>query len=196
MQTKKITQFLLARHGETQWNQLRRLQGSLDSALTERGQSQAIDLAHSMMEQSVDLILSSPLGRALSTASKCEKMLSSEINVHIGLVERHFGDWQGKYFDELTEEESFEDIFLQVTNDSPPNGESGIDCRIRILKTLTDVANNNPQKKILVITHGDAIRCFLDSFMKTNGNDAYSQYANGQVFPVEFCHISQQFSHS
>ncbi|PWK46357.1 histidine phosphatase family protein, partial [Pleionea mediterranea] len=68
--------FYLARHGETEWNRIKRLQGRLDSPLTEQGIQQANDLAASMTNYSVDAVITSPLLRARRTAEICQQQLN------------------------------------------------------------------------------------------------------------------------
>jgi broad specificity phosphatase PhoE len=194
MKKKQITQFILARHGETEWNKLRRLQGHLDSPLTLSGQNQAKKLVEKITLHSIELVITSPLGRALNTAIICQSRLSLALKINSGLVERHFGDWQGRLFDELAAEQYFKQIFSQVTKHSPPNGEAGLDCGTRISHTLVDIAVTQSENRILVITHGDAIRCFLATLSQNSGCDAYSQYGNGKIFPVNYCHSSKSFN--
>lgn len=190
---KSSSYFYLARHGETDWNRHRRLQGHLNSDLSPTGKQQAESLAQLAEDNAIELIISSPLGRALDTAIICQKKLSLDLSISDELIERHFGDWQGLYFDDLQSETHFESIFFQVTEQSPPNGESGLDCAIRINNCLKSIALQHSQKRILVVTHGDAIRCFLSSLSHQSACDAYSQYGNGKLFPIEFCHTSQEF---
>lgn len=191
---KNITQFILARHGETKWNQVRRLQGHLDSPLTKAGLEQANFIAESTLNAPVELLFSSPLGRAKTTAQSIQQKLAIPLHMEQGLIERHFGDWQGAYFDDLVECSYFEQIFSQVTQHAPPNGESGVACAQRISNTLIKLANESFQASILVITHGDAIRCFMNSLYGNVNCDAYSQYGNGKMFPIKFCHLTQSFS--
>ena len=194
MSNKSTTEFLLARHGETEWNRIRRLQGRLDSPLSQAGQSQALTLAESMQNCGVDLILSSPLGRARETAKVCQEVLTLDLHLDEGLQERHFGQWQSQYFDELSHHDNFEAVFFQVTDRAPPGGESGVECGDRISKVLCSIANSFQQRKFLIVTHGDAIRCFLASLSQQGECDAYSQYGNGRVFPVNYCHQKNEFS--
>lgn len=115
------TSFYLTRHGETDWNCLRKLQRQLDSPLTPRGIEQAHKISRHIEFNSIDCIVTSPIGRAFETARLCNKMMKKSMVVHQGLIERDFGDWQGKLFDELSSEENFESIFFRVTEDSPPS---------------------------------------------------------------------------
>lgn len=183
----------MARHGETEWNQLRRLQGRLDSPLTTQGIEQAKALAVNLSTQNIHRIISSPLGRALNTAKLCQQELQIQIEIEQELQERHFGDWQDQLFDELSNQANFKSVFFEVTDDSPPSGESGHACGLRIWQSLVKTAEKFPSENLLIITHGDAIRCFLSRLNQTGAVDAYSQYGNGRVFELNYIHVSKEF---
>ncbi len=189
-----MTNFFLARHGETEWNRVRRLQGQKDSVLTSQGVEQADKLAQVMADKNISSIYSSPLGRALNTAKKCQQALAIKTEIVDGLQERFFGLWQEQYFDDLKDEPHFEQVFFQVSDKAPPQGESGIDCGKRIEQSLRKIAADKGEQNILIVTHGDAIRCFLAQLSDEAACNAYSQYGNGRVFPVSFCHQSKNFS--
>ncbi|MCI2284085.1 histidine phosphatase family protein [Colwellia sp. MSW7] len=67
------TRLYLARHGETLWNRTRRLQGQLDSELTDLGNLQSAQIADELVTKNIQLIISSPLGRAVKSATICQK---------------------------------------------------------------------------------------------------------------------------
>ena len=193
MNIPNTTKIILARHGETEWNTVRRLQGNLDSPMTERGKEQAKNIAETLRSKKIDQIVCSPLGRALESAMICKHELNIKLTTENGLVERNFGDWQGLHFDDLSEKNNFKEIFFQLTNHSPPNGESGYECSSRISSVLTELARRYKNQTVLVISHGDAIRCFLESISAQGNCDAYSQYGNGKCFGIEYCHNNSCF---
>ena len=81
------TKIYLARHGETLWNKTQRLQGQLDSELTSLGKIQSLDVANKLVTKNIDLIISSPLGRALESAYICQEKL--KVAHHIS------AEWKG-----------------------------------------------------------------------------------------------------
>ena len=188
-----ITKLYLARHGETEWNLYKKLQGRLDSPLTEVGKTQAEQLGQKLMGEGVAKIYASPLGRASQTAIRCKAALNIELEYIDALQERHFGDWQASFFDDLNGHKNFESIFFKVTQDSPPNGEAGLACAQRIQDCLGLLVPKHIQQKLLIVTHGDAIRCFMSLITKESGVDAYSQYGNGKIFEIDFCHESLSY---
>ena len=189
-----MTIFHLARHGETEWNRVKRLQGQLDSPLTEQGIQQASDLAVSIKPLNIDAIISSPLPRAKRTADICQQQLNCPIIVNDLLQERHFGDWQQQLFDDLRHLPNFEDIFFRVTNHTPPNGESALHGAKRLQQALLDLTKQFTHQRLLIVTHGDLLRSFLAQFNRDAFCDAYSQYGNGRYFTVEFSADTQLFS--
>ncbi|MFT5759077.1 MAG: broad specificity phosphatase PhoE [Alteromonadaceae bacterium] len=83
------THFFLSRHGETQWNKIKKLQGQLDSPLTDTGLIQANNIARYLKAQSIDLIVSPPLKRAFDTAKRCQQQLKCPIRHESNLMEHH-----------------------------------------------------------------------------------------------------------
>lgn len=187
------TKLYLARHGETEWNLYKKLQGRLDSPLTEAGKHQANQLGQRLLAENVHKIYASPLGRASQTALRCKAVLSVDLEYEDELQERHFGDWQSSFFDDLDGHKHFHDIFFKVTHESPPNGESGVACAQRIQNCLNLIVAQHSQQNLLVVTHGDAIRCFMSLITKESGVDAYSQYGNGKIFEIDFCHDAESY---
>ncbi len=188
------TTFYLARHGETEWNRVKRLQGQMDSPLTQVGLLQAEQLALSLKNEGIGHIVSSPLSRALLTAEACQKGLNLDLSIDDNLMERHFGEWQQKLFNDLREEPDFENIFFRVTAHKPPNGESALQGAERFKLALQTIAKTCSENKILIVTHGDLLRCFLAQLNNKTFCDAYSQYGNGHCFRVVFDHLEKSFS--
>jgi len=188
------TRFFLSRHGETQWNKRQKLQGQLDSPLTEIGLMQASNIAISVKIHSIDLIVSSPLKRALATATICQQQLHCPIKQESKLMERHFGDWQAQLVKNIENHSDYLPIFNQVSKHKPPNGETSIDCAHRFELALFEIANNYPTQNILVVSHGDVMRCFLSYIKLTNINGVLNQYNNGCLIAINFNHQTKEFS--
>lgn len=187
------TDFYLCRHGETQWNVVKRLQGRLNSELTNKGQTQAQTLAQTLKTENIDVIVTSPLGRAHQTALVCQQHIKRDLVIEDGLTERHFGDWQGALFESLSDKPQFSEIFFEVTNDEPPNGESSIAANKRFTDALEKIARQYGEQNVLVVTHGDVLRSFFAQLKQKEFCDAYSQYGNGKYFRVRFCHLEKTF---
>lgn len=190
----KVSQLLLARHGETVWNVEKRLQGQHDSELTEKGITQAEQLAKEVAPFNVSKIISSTLGRAQKTAKISADYLKQSYQVMHGLEERHFGLWQGKLFHSLNQHPYYQEIFHQTTTHQPPEGESAIQATCRFTATLKNIISQYPKERCLVISHGDVLRCFLSSLSNDVVGDAYNEFTNGCLIPLNYCHSSNKFT--
>src|SRR5258707_14584191 len=94
------TQVLFIRHGETDWNRIKRIQGHIDIPLATTGIAQAGQLAQRFLLESkagarIDAVYSSDLQRAQQTAKPFADALGLSLSLHEGLRERWYGDFQG-----------------------------------------------------------------------------------------------------
>lgn len=146
----------LCRHGETVWNREMRLQGQLDSDLTQSGQDQAQILGESLKDHNIQRILTSPLGRAKKTALICNQSLNCDVIEVDALKERNFGSHQGKVI------ECYSKIPSQsVQSESDCTIEPEEECATRFYNALTDYISKFTETPILVVSHGEIIRHFI-----------------------------------
>ncbi len=193
--TSMNTVFFLARHGETQWNKLKKLQGQLDSPLTDMGQQQAKDLGQGLRSKNIKAIVSSPLLRAVNTAKICQQILTCPLTIQAKLKERHFGSWQGKLQADVKTAENYQAIFFQALHHSPPNGESGQQCAQRFQQTLIELAQQHVNNNVLIISHGDILRCFLANMAQQGVPSANIAYNNACLLQVNYNHHQQEFTY-
>ncbi|MDO6427567.1 histidine phosphatase family protein [Thalassotalea sp. 1_MG-2023] len=180
------TLFFLARHGETIWNKEMRFQGHLDSKLTSLGVKQSQQIANQLQAKGIDAIISSPLGRAQSTAKICQKALDRPYQVEPELIERHLGVWQGQRVEEVALLPDYCEILQQYSELSSHHGESAVACHQRIQRAFHQIAKHYNGGKILVIFHGEALRCFLAGLGKVTKRNAYEQYQNGCIIKLTY----------
>ena len=90
-----MTQIILVRHGETEWNVKEVFRGRIDIELNETGLKQAQLLAKYLSNTKIDAIYSSPLKRALTTAEIIANYHKLKVEIAPGLVDFDFGEWQG-----------------------------------------------------------------------------------------------------
>ena len=197
---KNLLPIYFVRHGETVWNTEKRLQGQLDSPLTNNGIQQIQSLLPELKKLSISQVLTSPLGRAMESAKIIAEHFNIFLNVIDDLKERHFGDWQGELFEELKSKGLFSSVLLNVNNDKPNGGESGLNCAKRMQGYLMNQIKNESFEHTLIMTHGEILRCFLSQLPVLNGKnneqlsaDAYSQYRNGRIFKVAYCFEDKKF---
>lgn len=128
----------LARHGQTAWNHEHRLQGRLDSPLTDAGIGHAREIAHRLEGAGVGIVCTSPLGRARRTAEIVAEHLGAEIVVVDELAEVDHGSFAGRTWAEL--EEAYPGVrALRSENRygwAFPGGESYASARPRAIRAL------------------------------------------------------------
>lgn len=91
----------VARPGETEFDGLSRIQGSLDLPLTDRGQAQVAQLAEALRGETIDVIYASPTEPAASSALQLGESLGVPVKVVDGLANLHLGLWQGLLADDI-----------------------------------------------------------------------------------------------
>ena len=144
----------LVRHGETDWNVSRRIQGHSDVDLNEQGVLQAKRVGEHFREKTIHAIYSSDLRRARNTAARIARHFSREVAAHTSLRERCYGEWEG-----LT----YEEIQARFANrDETSCGiESFEEMQQRAVRALTGLAQRHPGESIVVVSHGGLINSFL-----------------------------------
>ncbi|HEY6530899.1 MAG TPA: histidine phosphatase family protein [Acidimicrobiales bacterium] len=143
---------LLVRHGQSEWNAVGRWQGRADPALTELGRLQALHAAGRV--GAVDVIVASPLIRALETA----RLISNHLGVgpvvlEADLVERDAGEWEG-----LTRGQIEQRWPGYLAEEKRPTGYEGHDDLIRRVRAALDrVHLTYDGAEVLVVSHGGVI---------------------------------------
>ena len=130
---------LLARHGQTVWNVEHRLQGQLDSPLTDEGVAQARRIAERLAGAGVLTVCSSPLGRALQTAVIIADRLGADVIEVPELSEVHHGELAGMTWEEIDEAypTAREERAANRYGWAFPGGESYAQARARARKALS-----------------------------------------------------------
>jgi glucosyl-3-phosphoglycerate phosphatase len=142
----------LWRHGQTTWNAERRFQGQSDIPLDETGQAQAERAARLLAALRPDLIVSSDLSRATSTAAPLARLTGLEVMLDKDLRERHGGCWEG-----LTDAEIRERYPQAHATWTPPDGEPTGAVADRVAASLQRTAAAAADLAV-VVSHGAALR--------------------------------------
>ena len=169
-----MTRILLARHGETDWNLQRRVQGHSDTPLNETGRAQALALAETLAGAELDAIYSSDLARARETARVVAERLGLSVSVLPELRERNFGTWEG-----LTDTEILA-RFPQAKSGSWGDAETKEEMTERVLGALRRIAAAHPGGRVLVVTHGGPVR----SLLIESGLDGRGPIGNCSLYEV------------
>lgn len=155
----------VVRHGQTEWNVLRKMQGSVDIPLNEKGIEQAKQTKENLEGVKFDMIFCSPLERAKQTA----EVINSDRNLYIifddRLRERNYGEFEG------TAKSSFNynDFWAYTKNLKYSKAENVQDFFKRIYGFIDELKFNYPDKSILIVCHAGvvkAIECYANGMMK------------------------------
>ena len=152
----RMTEIILARHGETLWNQQGRMQGQRDSPLTETGIRQARQLARRLKAVAFSALYSSDLGRAHRTAARIAGETGHAIIADERLRERHFGVFEGMTNSEIRERypEHYERFASRDPHFAMPGGESAAVFHERCLNCMVEIAARHDAQTVVVVAHG------------------------------------------
>jgi len=170
----RTTRLLVARHGETRDNAVRRWQGWNDSPLTARGVSQAEALGRRLASESdpVAALYSSDLGRAVHTATIAGQPLGLSPATDPSLRERNAGEFSGLSLQQLNDRYAA-DMARRDTGSlldwTPPGGESLRQVLERVLASLDRIAAAWRGRSVVVVTHGGVIRVLATHVLARDG---------------------------
>jgi probable phosphoglycerate mutase len=152
----------LLRHGVTRHTAERRFSGpgGDDPGLTPEGREQVSRSALALARDGgIDAIVSSPLRRALDSASVVSDALGLEVVVDDGFREASFGDWDGHTLAEVEQRWPVElDAWLSSTDSAPPGGESMGAVRMRVDEALGRTLSTYPGRTVVVVSHVNPIK--------------------------------------
>ncbi len=156
----EATRIIAVRHGETAWNVDARIQGQLDVGLNDTGRWQARRVGEALAGEQISAVYSSDLGRAHQTAQSIAEVTGVAVVPEEGLRERSFGIFEGKTFDEIHETwpDHAHNWRKRIPEWEPPEGgESLIQLRERVTRTLQSLAARHPGEQIVVVAHGGVL---------------------------------------
>jgi 2,3-bisphosphoglycerate-dependent phosphoglycerate mutase len=178
----------LVRHGESTWNELGLIQGHAEGpVLTEKGQSQSLDVAHRLQGTGVQAIYASDLARAQQTAALIGAALELPVQTDPALRERCFGVLEGRPFAELDSLHSgIRDERVIDASARPVGGESLDDLHARVGTFMTWLEDEPlGGGDVVVVTHGGTIRALRAYCAGVAMRDSqWDQVPNGSVWGV------------
>ena len=165
----RIRRLVMLRHGQTNYNAGSRMQGQLDTELTDLGRDQAAAAAEVLAKRQPLVIVSSDLRRALDTAVALGERSGQPVLVDTRLRETHLGDWQG--MTHLEVDAAAPGARLAWRDDArwaPHGGESRVDVAARNMPLLAeliaeqtewglDQGGNDPERPVVLVAHGGLI---------------------------------------
>lgn len=149
-----MTEIILVRHGETDWNVGEVFRGRIDVELNDTGIKQAEFLAEYLSQVKIDAIYSSPLRRALKTAELIAGYHKLKANESPGLIDLDYGEWQGLSHQQV--KDRYKELYAAWT-DHPelvkmPGGESLDDVRKRAMAVVEEVVVKY-QGTVVLVSH-------------------------------------------
>ncbi|PHM37032.1 2,3-diphosphoglycerate-dependent phosphoglycerate mutase GpmB [Xenorhabdus innexi] len=162
-----MLQVYLVRHGETEWNLARRIQGQSDSPLTETGRRQALLVAHKVKSESITHVITSDLGRTRQTAEIIAQACGCEVILEPRLREINMGVLENRELSSLTqEEETWRKSLVDGTpNGRIPEGESMSELAERMRAALESCRDLPVGSRPLLVSHGMALVSLVCSIL-------------------------------
>ena len=154
-----MTELVLIRHGETDWNRELRWQGQTDVPLNPAGMRQAQAAAETLRGTNLEAIYTSDLQRARQTAEAVAAATGAHVRQDRRLREIALGAWEGMSFDEIHRRDGEAlDLFRgDPANHRAPRGESVPEVRRRVLACLQEILRAFPDGRVAVVSHGLAL---------------------------------------
>ncbi len=147
-----MTEIIMARHGQTEWNVGEVFRGRIDIELDEVGVKQAELLAEHLSDRKIDAVYSSPLKRAVKTAEAIARYHNLEVEISPSLMDFNFGEWQGLSHQEV--KDKYPELYAKWTEDPEqvitPGGESLDDVRERATGVVNEVTARYQDTEVMV----------------------------------------------
>jgi probable phosphoglycerate mutase len=154
-----MTELILLRHGETDWNRELRFQGQVDVSLNGTGLEQARRLARRMQGEAVQHLYVSDLLRARQTAEPVAQELALAPVTEAGLREQCFGTVDGMSVDEIKAQhpQAWEGWLRFEEDFSMPQGESTRQFHARVMDAVGRIVAQHRGQRVAIVTHGGVL---------------------------------------
>ena len=175
----RIRRLVMLRHGQTDFNAGSRMQGQLDSALTELGRAQAVAAAEVLGKLQPLLIVSSDLHRAYDPAMTLGERTGLQVRVDPRLRETHLGDWQGMTHTQIDAEAPGARLaWREDAAWAPHGGESRVDVAARSVPLVSEIVSREPEwglesggstepgRPVVLVAHGGLIAALSAALLK------------------------------
>ncbi|GHV06064.1 hypothetical protein FACS1894217_04030 [Clostridia bacterium] len=162
------------RHGETEWNAANKVCGVSDVALTEKGLAQAKVLACIALEKDIDIIITSPLQRALTTAN----IVAEKMNKLV-IIDRRLTEWDYGKFEGL---DRSSDVYQQFQKGKQAfgvrlgkTGESLLQLAHRVYAALDEIIASYPKQNVMIASHGGVCRV-IETYFSDMTREEFDSY--------------------
>ncbi|MGV0874580.1 glucosyl-3-phosphoglycerate phosphatase [Mycolicibacterium sp. XJ879] len=170
----RIRRLVMLRHGQTEYNAGSRMQGQLDTDLSELGREQAVAAAEVLAKRQPRVIVSSDLRRALDTAVVLGDRAGLPVLVDTRLRETHLGDWQGMTHLEVDAVAPGARLaWREDARWAPHGGESRVDVATRAMPLVTELVVDQPdwgleapERPVVLVAHGGLIAALTAAVLR------------------------------
>ena len=166
---------ILVRHGQTEWNRVDRFRGCADIPLNDIGLAQAEATGRRVAKEwQPTAVYSSPLSRAVRTAEAIAKHFSLPVQIHPGLADIDYGEWQGLTPDEVRERwpAAAHAWYKEPDTARIPGGETLADLRTRGMRAVNELATQHAGQTIVLMGHTVINRIILLGVLRL-GNERF-----------------------
>ena len=155
-----MTEIIIIRHGETEWNKTGRFQGHSDVPLSAEGRAQAAALGKNLVVDHVDAIYASDLTRAMETAAPLAQRFGLEVISAPLLRELNFGSWEGRNFNDVNAEnpDAMKTFYNDPERVNIPDSEPFPEFQRRVAGRVREIVAQERGKRIVIVSHGASIR--------------------------------------
>lgn len=173
----------VVRHGQTDYNVKKVFQGHIDIPLNEVGKKQALETALKFKNTNLDIILASPLKRAIQTAQPISEITGRPIIIEKRIIERGFGNMEGH---QNRKDWNIKMMLDYKKNYNIENIEPIQSLFKRIYDFLDEITEKYKDKKIALVTHGavsQAIECYF------NGMPEVADFEHLEKLTLKNCEV-------
>ena len=158
-----MTEIIIIRHGETEWNKTGRFQGHSDVPLSAEGRAQAAALGKNLVVDHVDAIYASDLTRAMETAAPLAQRFGLEVISDPLLRELNFGSWEGRNFNDVNAENpnAMKNFYTDPEQADIPESEPFPEFQRRVAGRVREIVAHERGKRVVIVSHGASIRILL-----------------------------------
>lgn len=170
----------VARHGETTWNVDNKICGRTDAPLTEKGKQQVRELARNAALKGIEVILASPLQRAMDTAMAVSQVIGVPVQTDVRLVEQHYGIYEGM--------DRFDPGFLANKRQFAagyPGGESMLQLAHRLYGLLDEIRETYAGKTVLLVCHNGVCR-MIHTYFERLTNEEFAEFGVPNAYLLEY----------
>jgi len=156
------------RHGETTYSQTGGFCGAIDPELTPAGSQMAEQFAATYAKVPWEAVYVSPMKRTIATAKPLCDAVGIEMQLHDGLREINYGDWEGKTVEEVKKdyEEDYINWLTEPAWNAPTNGgETSVEIASRSSLVIAEIQEKYKSGNVLVVSHKATIRILLCSLL-------------------------------